>query len=198
MSGQIGVGKDYIIKHYLKPLFKENCMILGFADHLKVNVSSENNIDIEQCLSSRKPLSIRQKLQHEGTEKGRNAYGDDIWIRRLEKWIYLHQIKNDINIFIINDCRFLNEAKWIEEKMSGLLIKIDSPNRNKDAINIEANNDTKKYADISSHISENSLSNYNFKYILYNDYDNNDQEDQLFKILASAHMPISITSNTII
>ena len=97
LAGKLGTGKDYIIENYLKPLIKDNKLIVAFADHLKINVASENNdIDIFDCIKSNKSIRVRKKLQKEGTENGRNIYGDDIWIKKLENWILLHNKRNNI------------------------------------------------------------------------------------------------------
>ena len=183
-AGKLGTGKDYIIEKYLSPLIKENKLIVAFADYLKIKVASENDdIDIADCIKSNKPLHVRKKLQKEGTENGRNIYGDDIWIKKLENFIYLHNKKNNINTFIISDCRFINEADWIENKMSGLLIYVNSPNRNRKALKLESKNNSSVLDKIKSHRSENELNNYPFKYIINND--DGDAKYQLEKIIDS-------------
>ena len=99
-AGKLGTGKDYIIEKYLSPLIKENKLIVAFADYLKIKVASENDdIDIADCIKSNKPLHVRKKLQKEGTENGRNIYGDDIWIKKLENFIYLHNQRTYINFY---------------------------------------------------------------------------------------------------
>ena len=195
LAGKLGTGKDYIIENYLKPFIergafgsarKDNKLIVAFADHLKVKVASENNdIDIADCIKSHKPIDVRKRLQIEGTEKGRNIYGDNIWINTLENWIYLHHKRNNIKTFIISDCRFRNEAEWIENKMSGLLIYVNSPNRNKKALELESNNNSEVYNKIKSHPSENALDNYPFKYTINNDEDDENIENQLKRIILS-------------
>ena len=183
-AGKLGTGKDYIIEKYLAPLIKENKLIVAFADYLKIKVASENDdIDIADCISSNKPIHVRKKLQKEGTENGRNIYGDDIWIKKLENFIYLHNQRNNINTFIISDCRFINEANWIENKMSGLLIYVNSPNRNKKALKLESKNNSSDLYKIKSHRSENELDDYPFKYIINND--DGDAKYQLEKIIDS-------------
>ena len=184
LAGKLGTGKDYIIENYLKPLIKDNKLIVAFADHLKINVASENNdIDIFDCIKSNKSIRVRKKLQKEGTENGRNIYGDDIWIKKLENWILLHNKRNNIKTFIISDCRFKNEAEWIENKMSGLLIYINSPKRNIKALQLESKNNNSDYNKIKSHCSENELDNYMFKYIINNDEGDENIKNQLVKIM---------------
>jgi hypothetical protein len=63
-------------------------------------------------------LTPRLVLQLWGTEVGRRAFHDDIWIASLEN--KLRNVKDDI---VITDCRFPNEIKAIK-KSGGKVIRI--------------------------------------------------------------------------
>lgn len=63
-------------------------------------------------------LTPRWVLQQWGTEVGRRAFHDDIWIASIEN--KLRNIKDDI---VISDCRFPNELKSIK-RMGGITIRV--------------------------------------------------------------------------
>ena len=63
-------------------------------------------------------LTPRFILQQWGTEVGRRAFHDDIWIASIEN--KLRTAKDDI---VISDCRFPNELKSIK-KMGGITIRV--------------------------------------------------------------------------
>lgn len=145
------------IAEMLKKKFDVPAMIVSFSDQIKLNLATRNSeIDIINCCR-RKSSYLRRRLQVEGTENGRDVYGQDIWIRYTENFIKMQNEKNKFEVFIIDDCRFENEAEWIENKMNGALIKVVSDSN-----------------DIDCHISENSLENHQFKYQIINEKDNKD------------------------
>lgn len=172
VSGKIGVGKDYIIETMLIPMLQKlNLTVtrMAFADHLKVNVASQHGVQIEQCLSGSKPQHIRHLLQSEGTENGRDIYGDDIWVRTLENWIKLRSIRDEnLDVVLITDCRFPNEAAWVERR-GGLLVRVHAPVRNQQRLQQESGGNMENYIKISSHRSEIALDNYKFRYTIHND-----------------------------
>ena len=64
--------------------------------------------------------SARQLLQTLGTEWGRGMVAEDIWLWAMEKSV-LQAKYNGAKIIVIDDCRFDNEAEWID-KMDGSVI----------------------------------------------------------------------------
>jgi hypothetical protein len=172
VSGKLGTGKDYIIKHHILPMIKGKVCKMAFADHIKVNVASQDPlVSLTQCLEGSKDVYLRKKLQVAGTEQGRDVYGPDIWVRTLENWIKLRQIRGDnIDVVLVTDCRFPNEAEWVT-KNNGLLIRIESPIRNEEALTHESAGDTEKLLSIMEHPSETSLDDYCFAYYIQNDPD---------------------------
>jgi hypothetical protein len=164
----MGTGKDYFIENYIKPYIenklKEKCLVLSFADMLKVNLMVHNNIKLNEF--NNKTPEIRQLLQYEGTENGRDKYGQDIWIRYIKAWSELHMSRG-IKYIIISDVRFKNEYKFIKNN-NGSIIRIDAPNRNEQRLRNESSNE-KEYNKIKNHISEIDLDNMNFDIIINND-----------------------------
>jgi hypothetical protein len=157
---------------------------MAFADHIKVSVASEANIPIETVLTGSKDPDIRKKLQTRGTEEGRDKYGADIWVRALDNWIKLRELRGDhSDVILITDCRFPNEAQWIEDQ-KGLLIRIHAPDRNRHRLNIESSGKPKVYNSIANHISETALDDYKFTYVLNNMFDQVNVKLELETILS--------------
>ena len=141
ISGKMGTGKDYIAENYIMPYIenklKEKCLILSFADMLKINLMVRHDIKLNELYGGRKTQEIRKLLQIEGTEKGRNIYGEDIWVRYLEAWYELHKSRG-IKYIIIPDVRFKNEYDFIK-KNNGIVFRINAPNRNEKRLREEGN-----------------------------------------------------------
>jgi hypothetical protein len=170
VSGKLGSGKDYIAEHFLLPMIKGTVSKMAFADQIKINVASqEPDIDLIQCLQGNKNAELRRKLQIAGTEKGRDIYGPDIWVTTLENWIRLRQLRDGApDVVLVTDCRFLNEAKWIEDN-NGLLIRVEAPSRNEFALRQESKGDQDTYNSIKDHPSETALDNFAFLYRINNE-----------------------------
>jgi hypothetical protein len=164
--GQIGSGKDtaanYIIHNY-------NFVKLSFGSILKDVVSCIYNWDRNmlegvteesriwrETIDSFWNITPRQALISIGTDLFRNHYDENIWIKSLENKIS----KLDKNI-IINDCRFINEVKFIKQR-GGIIIKINRDGYNK--VEAEINLIDKSLIDYD--IQNDNLEN------LYNQLDN--------------------------
>jgi len=175
VSGKLGSGKDYIAENLLLPLIGKTVSKMAFADHIKINVASQDpNISLRQCLEGDKSTELRRKLQIAGTEQGRCLYGPDIWVTTLENWIRLRRLRDrNPDVVLVTDCRFPNEAKWIEDN-GGLLIRVHAPSRNEVALKRESGGCNTTYTAIKEHLSETALDEYPFKYTV-----NNEPEFQL-------------------
>ena len=184
VSGKLGSGKDYITENFLLPLLNKNISVskMAFADHIKINVASQDGVPIETVLSGSKKPEIRKKLQIQGTEEGRDKYGEDIWVKTLENWIKLRTCRGDhLDVVLITDCRFQNEALWIEQQ-GGLLIRTVAKDRHDIALDKEAGSDPVVRHSIETHRSETSLDAYRFKYTIDNSI-GQDSESQLKEII---------------
>lgn len=185
VSGKLGVGKDYIMEKLLLPkLSGRRVSRMAFADHIKVNVASQSGESIDTMLSGQKSLELRRKLQFEGTENGRDKYGEDIWINTLRNWIRLRELRDGVDIVVITDCRFLNEVNFIES-MDGLLIRVVADDRNELALQQESGGDRDRYETIKSHLSETCLDDHIFKWVIHNEQGRTDQKEQLDNILGN-------------
>lgn len=135
ISGFIGSGKDTVADYLIR--FK-GFQRMSYAGPLKDAVAAIFNWDRELLEGNTKHsrewrdqidpwwadrlniphLTPRWVLQHWGTEVGRRAFHDDIWIASIEN--KLRETKNDI---VISDCRFPNELKSIK-RAGGLTIRV--------------------------------------------------------------------------
>lgn len=166
LSGKLGVGKDYIFSHYLKP---NGYYQVSLAWHFKIWLASRGVATYEELFHT-KPPHIRKLLQEEGTERGRDVFGQNIWIDTMFNWMKLYNETWGIDKFSSGDIRFVNECEAIKER-GGKIYRIVAPDRNRDnSASPEARN----------HISETNLDDYtNFDGYIYNDYDAKNIPEQL-------------------
>ncbi len=179
VSGKMGTGKDYFVENYIKPYIentvKEKCLVLSFADMLKINLMVHHNVQLNELYGHKTP-KIRELLQQEGTEKGRNIHGEDIWIRYVKSWSELYMSRG-IKYIIIPDVRFKNEYQFIKDN-NGIVFRMHAPNRNNKRLLEENNNNY----DIKNHQSEIDLDDIEFEIIIEND--NNYSESNYYNILS--------------
>jgi phosphomevalonate kinase len=174
IAGKMGCGKDYICNTIIIPYFKsrgKDILQVSFADQIKVNVMTKNNIPFSDVFVQ-KTNSTRKLLQMEGTELGRNVYGDDIWIKYLNNWLKIYKSRG-IEHFICTDVRFKNELDYIKQN-GGIIIKIVAPNRNFSRLQQESRGDTSIRDALKSHPSECDLDDVpdnHFDLVIYNDLD---------------------------
>lgn len=173
VSGKLGCGKDYITNHVIMPVIeKMGCRYLqcAFADQIKINVMTKNNISYEDVYENKTPDS-RRLLQVEGTEVGR-IQDKNIWVKYLDNWIKVHENRG-INVYIISDVRFKNEYYYVKgEYRIGLMLRVIAPNRNKERLLRESKGDDELLSKISSHASECDLDDFTndmFDMIVSND-----------------------------
>lgn len=159
ICGKMGCGKNYISEKYLLPILKSMGFIpleMSLADQIKINVMTKDNLQYEE-LYVEKSDKTRTLLQYEGTECGRQKFGEDIWIRYINNWISIYS-KRGITAFIVPDIRFKNEADWIKES-GGILIKVVAPDRNEQRLQRESRGDPVVYKRIKLHASETEIDN---------------------------------------
>lgn len=140
IAGFIGSGKDtvadYLIRFkgfrrmsYAEPLKDAISAIFGWDRELlegNTNYSREWRDQIDPWWAERlgiKHLTPRWVLQQWGTEVGRRAFHDDIWIASVE-----NQLRTTKDNIVLSDCRFPNELKSIK-KMGGLTIRVNRGER---------------------------------------------------------------------
>ena len=135
ICGLIGAGKDtaadYLVNlhHFRRESFAntlkdavsqvfgwDRTMLEGRTKHSR---EWREQVDVWWAKRLKMPnLTPRWVLQQWGTEVGRRAFHDDIWIASIEN--QLRTAKDDI---VISDCRFPNELKSIK-KMGGITIRV--------------------------------------------------------------------------
>lgn len=137
ITGRAGSGKDTLALHFQQ---KYGCTRRAFADPIKELLNQRFGWTMAQwedrtwkesqfvrSVASNEPeyLSPRQLAQWLGTEVGRNTFGQDCWVRAMERWARIHLAHEDR--LVIPDVRFDNEAIWIR-KMGGIIIQLHRPN----------------------------------------------------------------------
>jgi hypothetical protein len=173
VSGKIGSGKNYITTNVVIPIlekYNKRYLELAFADQIKINVISKNNIEYDDVYKN-KTSNSRQLLQIEGTEVGR-TFDKNIWVNYLDNWIKVYNDRGVSN-FVVNDVRFINEYEYVKNT-GGIMIKVIAPSRNQKRLIQESNSDIEVLYKISTHRSECDLDNLDeskYDLIIYNDDD---------------------------
>jgi FMN phosphatase YigB (HAD superfamily) len=169
LSGQLGVGKDFIVNNLLIPMLcnGRTFMVISFADHFKVGAIVKYGFPREKVYG-KKDAHSRRFLQTRGTEHGRNLYGENVWVNIVRENI-IENFKRGIDYFFITDVRFVNEATFIEQDMKGCLIRINAPKRNMARLIEECEGNEEKIKIAQSHVSETKLKDYPFKLLINND-----------------------------
>lgn len=128
LAGKSGSGKDYVYLNYLKPM---GFMQVSLAWHFKVDLIGKKAITFEEAFVT-KPPHIRTLLQIQGTELGRNIYGQKIWCDTLVAWMDVYNFHWDVDQFVIPDVRFINEMNFIQDDLDGKVIQVYAPERSGD------------------------------------------------------------------
>ncbi len=172
--GPVGSGKNtsatffrdlYSMDH--GPVVEE----LAFATHLKKAVQAVYGVTeheltdrvLKNKVIERYGMSPRQMCQQFGTEYGREKLSKDHWIRRLEDDLNAFKF---LDILLITDARFPNEADWIHSK-GGIVVLIDRPDNKEE---------------VDGHSSSIPLPEDKIDYILKNHGDLQDLLDEVLKL----------------
>jgi hypothetical protein len=171
ISGKAGSGKDYISQNFLIPLgYKQ----FSFAWHFKVWLIGKGEATHEEVFFT-KPPHVRKLLQEEGTERGRNVYGENVWCNTAGEWMRVLAENCGITKFVIPDVRFPNEVEFIQS-VGGKVYRVIAPTRS-------ANNNLNEEA--RRHISETALDEFSgFDGFIMNDPEVADQvQSQVIHLL---------------
>lgn len=138
LSGLKGSGKntvaDYLTKQY-------SFTQLSFADPVREMALTINPWVVHQGGYGTIPLTelindagwdwaknnvpeVRRLLQRIGTEAGRNILGENVWVDNLANRV--PDIAKPESRYVITDCRFPNEATFIDSQ-GGSIIWVDRP-----------------------------------------------------------------------
>ena len=124
LSGKSGSGKNYLAQQVLAPLGWLECAL---ADEIKIRGAAVGVGSYDE-LFHRKPPMIRQWLQQEGTERGRQVYGEDMWVNALMARLARVKETWGFEQFVVTDVRFPNEVRAIQAR-GGWVFRIDAPER---------------------------------------------------------------------
>jgi hypothetical protein len=166
-SGKLGTGKDYLARKFIKINDLHNYAYVCFSDIIKLNTIVFDKIDFDRVFVAKDEES-RSLLQRNGTENGRNKYGEDVWIRYMHNSIRMHAMRGIKNV-IITDLRFKNEYEYLNA-LGAVIFRIEAPQRHRDKVIEEFGTDR-----VMTHSSETDLDDVKFEKTIRNDY-NEDQE----------------------
>lgn len=169
LVSKMGSGKDYISINLLKPFLQAhglNVVILGIADQVKCIGSCENDFSYHDL--EMKQSNVRKWLQKFANSK--RTHRQNYWINALDVRLKLDHKRNQFDVAIITDVRFLNEAQYIQSN-NGIIVKVDSPCRHNDYVK-QMNLDTATIEDIS----ETELDMISPDLIYYNDFEQTQEQ----------------------
>lgn len=124
LSGKAGAGKDYIIQTYLRP---RGFYQISFAWHMKVWIVGRGLATYEEVFVT-KPKHVRELMQLEGTERGRDVFGENVWVDSAMAWMRLYKDNWGIDKFVVGDVRFPNERQAILDH-GGRVARVVAPER---------------------------------------------------------------------
>ena len=98
----------------------------AYANTLKFQMYGKdtNSWTLEQLFYLEKPVELRQELQIEGTELGRDVYGQQYWIKQTEAFLFLAERDFKARGASVLDIRFPNEATFIKD-LGGVVLRIE-------------------------------------------------------------------------
>lgn len=124
LSGKAGTGKNFLAQQILAPLGFKECAL---ADELKIRGVAVGAGTYDELFHT-KPVHIREWLQQEGTECGRDVYGEDMWVNALMARLTRVEEVWGFSSFVVTDVRFPNEVEAIQER-GGRVYRIEAPVR---------------------------------------------------------------------
>jgi hypothetical protein len=124
LAGGAGVGKDTLANKYFRPM---GFYPIAFADEIKIRVVASGKATFDETYIT-KPPEIRTFLQEEGTERGRDLYGENVWVDQLLTRVEFFNRRWGFNKFVVTDVRFPSEVKGIQA-VGGKVFQIVAPER---------------------------------------------------------------------
>lgn len=124
ISGKMGSGKSTLTENLLTTLRELSylAMSIKFADPLYEMHSRVLSVLVEYGVPTPKKDGLL--LQQLGTEWGRKAYGENIWVDLAKKKVesFMDGDKPNRRVAIIDDCRFKNELFGFPEALKVRLV----------------------------------------------------------------------------
>lgn len=127
LVGRANTGKSTVAKYLSKYGYYEICFASALKDYVakKYNLNREMlNGDTDESRIWREEyildcgITPRKLLQKVGN--GKRAKDPDYWVKKINI--------NDIDKFVISDCRFANELEFIKSIPNSITIKLVRPN----------------------------------------------------------------------
>lgn len=152
------LGEDWVVIGMAEPLYNQ-LIIKNYHVDIGPDGKLRRVTDVladcgNDWVEAKKNPEIRRMLQVEGTEGGRDVFGENVWVDVMVKRVKEH-MEAGKNV-AVTGIRFLNEAQAIRDN-GGDLVWVERPGYVGDA---DAN---------SGHASENSVSSEDFDVIVLND-----------------------------
>ena len=119
LVGKKQSGKDTAYEA-LKAQYGKAVARLSFADALKLEICEQLRAD-PALLEANKNLPPFRKL-HQNYGEWRRSQCEDYWLKKIEGATW----PKEVQLVVVTDCRFLNEAEWIRNK-KGKLVRIFRP-----------------------------------------------------------------------
>lgn len=119
LVGKKQSGKDTAYEA-LKAQYGKAVARLSFADALKLEICEHLRADIDLLNTNKNLPPIRKLLQNYG--EWRRSQCEDYWLKKAEGVTW----PKEVQLVVVTDCRFLNEAEWIRSK-KGKLVRIYRP-----------------------------------------------------------------------
>lgn len=145
ISGKAGAGKSTFAKYLEQDAIIEglSCVRTAFADALK-DIAYDNF-----GWDGKKDEKGRRLLQNLG-DVGR-SYNTDLWVNKVKDKILEHIPLKDTALYIIDDCRYLNEISFVDKTEGIGCVKIHI---------IRPDNPHALTGERAAHSSENGLNKY--------------------------------------
>lgn len=124
LSGKAGTGKNYLARQVLAPLGWLECAL---ADEIKIRGVAVGAGSYDDMFHQ-KPPSVRTWLQEEGTERGRQVYGEDCWVDAMMARLTRVKETWGFERFVVTDVRFPNEVTAIQDR-GGWVFRVEAPER---------------------------------------------------------------------
>ena len=130
IHGKPRAGKDTLAHFFINFGY----LRYGPGDPVKQATAAMFNVDIDNLYQddlkdTTDPfwqISYREMMQKVGKESSRDVFGEDFWMRHIERKLQL--LPDYVPGLILPDIRYANEIKWVRER-GGIVIFITRKNR---------------------------------------------------------------------
>ena len=131
IHGKPRAGKDTIANHLVS---KYGFLRYGAGDPVKRATAAMFDIDVQNLYDDKLKDSMndfwnmpyRVMAQKVGKESSRDVFGEDFWLRHVEK--RLKSLPDDVPGLVMADIRYPNEAVWVRQR-GGLVLFVERANR---------------------------------------------------------------------